>query len=304
MAAVELRDLEYFLACVEEKRVTKAARRAHVAQPTLSHALARLEGELGERLLDRGPRAALCPTDAGRLLEARARAALAQVRAVGEDLAALRGLATGSLRIASIQTLNATLLPGPLASFAHAHPGVRVAVQTYATGDVAEAVRSGRVDLGVVAGMPASALARSPGVAAERLYEEQFVVVVRAADDLAGKRRVRLADLADRPMLMAASGTYTHDVVLEACARAGFTPRVVLSLDSGEALRETVRRGLGLTLLPESYVPVSDRTLRGVPVIDPTPTREVRVLEGPTAGRAAHAFVAELRRAAKVAKKA
>jgi DNA-binding transcriptional LysR family regulator len=296
---VELRDLEYFLACVEEKSVTRAARRVHVAQPTLSHALARLEREVGERLLDRGPRAVLRPTDAGRLVESRARAALAQVRAVRDDVAALRGLATGSLRIASIQTLNATLLPAPLARFARAHPGVRVAVQTYPTGDVVEAVRTGRVDIGVVAGMPAAALARSPGVAAALLYEERFVAVVRPGDALARRRRVRLGDLADRPILMAAPGTYTHDVVVEACARAGFAPRVVLSLDSGEALRETVRRGLGLTLLPESYVPASDETLRAIAVHDPTPVREVRVLEGPTAGRTARAFVAELRRAAK-----
>lgn len=52
---MELRDLEYFLACVEEKSVTRAAQRVHAAQPTLSHALARLEQEIGERLLDRGP---------------------------------------------------------------------------------------------------------------------------------------------------------------------------------------------------------------------------------------------------------
>jgi DNA-binding transcriptional LysR family regulator len=293
---LELRDLEYFLACVDEKSLTRAARRAHVSQPTLSHALARLEGEVGERLLDRGPRAVLRPTDAGRMLEARARAALAQVRAVSEDVAALRGLASGTLRIASIQTLNATLLPAPLARFARAHPGVRVAVTTYATGEVAEAVRTGRVDLGVVAGVLAPAVAPSAGLAAALLYEERFVLVVRAEDPLARRRKVRLADLAERPMLMAAEGTSTHEVVVEACARAGFAPNVAMTLDSGEALRETVRQGVGLTLLPESYVPAFDRGLRGVEVVDPTPTRQVLILEGPTAGRTARAFVAELRR--------
>jgi DNA-binding transcriptional LysR family regulator len=299
MSGVELRDLEYFLACVEEKSVTRAARKVHVSQPALSHALARLENEVGQRLLDRGPRAALRATDAGRLLESRARAALSQVRAFRDDVAALRGLAAGTLRIASIQTLNATLLPPPLARFARAHPGVEVSVTTMPTGEVAEAVRSGRVDVGLVAGMPPSALERSSGLAAALLYEEKFVVVVRAGDDLAKRRRVRLAELAERPMLVAPAGTYTHDVVMDACARAGFVPRVVLTLDSGEALRETVRCGLGLTLLPESYVPTYDHGLRGVEVAAPTPTRKVLLLEGPTAGRAARAFVAELRRTSK-----
>jgi LysR family cyn operon transcriptional activator len=295
MPRVELRDLEYFLACVEERSVTRAARRVHVAQPTLSHALARLEAEAGERLLDRGPRAALRPTDAGRLLEVRARAALAQVRGFGEDVAALRGLTTGTLRVGSIQTLNATLLPAPLARFARAHPGIALSVATYATGDLAEAVRGGRADVGLVAGVPASVLTRMPALTATPLYDERFVVVVRADDPLGQRRRVRLAELRDRPMLLAAPGTYTSEVVLAACARAGFVPRVVLSLDSGEALRETVRAGLGLTLLPRSYVPAFDRGLRGVEVADPGPTRQVLALRGATAGRAAEAFVAELR---------
>ncbi len=71
---------------------------------------------------------------------------------------------------------------------------------------------------------------------------------------------------------------------------------MALSLDSGEALRETVRAGLGLTLLPRSYVPPFDGDLRGVEVTDPTPTRRVLALLGRTAGRAAQAFVAEVRR--------
>lgn len=296
MARVELRDLEYFLACVEEQSVTRAARRVHVAQPTLSHALARLEEDVGERLLDRGPRAALRPTDAGRLLEARARAALAQVRAFREDVAALRGLVTGTLRIGSIQTLSATLLPGPLARFAKAHPGIAVSARTYATGEVAEAVRTGRVDVGLVAGTAASALAGASTLAATVLYEERFVVVVRADDVLGRRRRVRLVELRDRPLLVAAEGTYTREVVLAACARAGFAPRVALSLDSGEALRETVRAGLGLTLLPRSYVPDLDRGLRAVEITGPAPTRHVLALRGASAGRAAGAFVAELRR--------
>ncbi len=171
---------------------------------------------------------------------------------------------------------------------------------TYGTAEVAEAALSGRVDVGLVAGMPAAALERAPALSADPLYEEQFVLVVRADAELARRRRVRLVELAGRPMLLAAPGTYTCEVVLAACSQAGFAPRVVLSLDSGEALRETVRAGLGLTLLPESYVPAFDRGLRAVEVTDPTPTRQVLALRGRGAGRAAEAFIRELRRSGRV----
>jgi DNA-binding transcriptional LysR family regulator len=288
---VELRDLEYFLACVEEGSITGASRRVHVAQPTLSHALARLEQEVGERLLDRGPRAACRPTDAGRLLEARARAALSQVRAFDEDLAAVRGVVRGTLRIGSIQTLNVTLLPEPLARFVRAHPGIDVSVRTFRTGEIADAVRSGRIDVGLVAGLPLSAQA---GMSAKLLYDEEFVLVVRSDDPLGRRRRIALGDVRQRPMLVAAPGTYTWEVVLAACKRAGFSPNVVLSLDSGEALRETVRAGIGLTLLPKSYVPSSDRGLRGIPIDEPAPRRQVFALRADVSSRAADAFVAAI----------
>jgi DNA-binding transcriptional LysR family regulator len=286
--SVELRDLEYFLACVEEGSVTRASRRVHVAQPTLSHALARLEREVGERLLERGPRAACRPTDAGRFLEARARAALSQVRAFDEDLAAVRGVVRGTLRIGSIQTLNVTLLPEPLARFVRAHPAIVLSVRTYRTGEVADAVRSGRIDVGLVAGLPVSA---QPGLSTKLLYEEEFVLVVRSDDPLGRRRRIALREVSERPMLLAAPGTYTWEVVVDACRRAGCSPRVVLSLDSGEALRETVRAGLGLTLLPRSYVPSSDQSLRGIPILDPAPRRQVYALRSDVSSRAADAFV-------------
>src|SRR6478735_7690684 len=129
---MELRDLEYFLAVVEARSVTLAARRVHAAQPTLSHALSRLEEELGERLLLRKARAPLSLTDAGELVAARARQALSAVTALKDDLAGLRGQVAGNLRIAAVQSLSATLLPGVLARLAKQYPAVKPSVRTLA----------------------------------------------------------------------------------------------------------------------------------------------------------------------------
>ena len=137
---MELRDLAYFLACVEHGSVTAAARAVHVAQPTLSHALARLEREAGARLLDRRPRERLRPTAAGQLLRARAQETLAAVSGFGADLAALNGLERGELLVGSIQSLNATLLPTPIASFVARYPGIALAVRTHCPMYVSETV--------------------------------------------------------------------------------------------------------------------------------------------------------------------
>lgn len=278
---MDLRDLEYFLAVVEAKSVTRAARRVHAAQPTLSHALNRLETELGERLLERKAKAPLRLTDAGELVAARARQALSSVTAMRDDLAALRGQVAGQLRIAAIQSLSATLLPGVLSRLAREYPAIKPSVRTLAAESIARAVASGRADVGLVAGAPRSALR---GLSVKLLFEEPLVALMRRGDALARAKRLRLSQLAGRELLLVPDGTFLSDMVHEACERAGFVPRVRLTLASAEALRETVRAGLGLTILPRGYVSPTDRDLVAVPLSHPTPKREVLLVERGAAG--------------------
>lgn len=273
---MDLRDLEYFLAIVEAKSVTLAARRVHAAQPTLSHALARLETELGERLLERKARTQLRLTDAGELVAERARQALSAVTALRDDLAALRGHVAGQLRIAAIQSLSATLLPPVLAELARQYPDIKPSVRTLAAESIARAVASGRADVGLVAGAPRSTLR---GLNVKLLFEEPLVALMQARDSLAKRARLRLSQLSGRELLLVPDGTFLSDTIHEACAEAGFTPRVRLSLASAEALRESVRAGLGITILPRGYVVRGDRELVAVPLTHPTPRREVLLVE-------------------------
>jgi DNA-binding transcriptional LysR family regulator len=295
---MDLRDLEYFLAIVEAKSVTLAARRVHAAQPTLSHALARLESELGERLLERKARAALRLTDAGEVVARRAREALSAVTALKDDLAQLRDHVGGNLRIAAIQSLSATLLPRVLARLAIDYPDIKPSVRTLAAESIARAVAAGRADVGLLAGAPRSTLR---GLSVKLLFEEPLVALMPRTDALARRKRLRLGQLAERELLLVPDGTFLSDTIHEACAVAGFVPRVRLTLASAEALRETVRAGLGITILPRGYVAPADRELVGVPLTHPTPRREVLLVErGPqqlATPRAVAAFTDVLDRA-------
>ena len=205
---MELRDLNYFLACVEHRSVTAAARAIHVAQPTLSHALARLEREAGVRLLDRRPRDDLRPTAAGRLLLARARDARAAIDGFAADLAALQGLARGELLVASIQSLNATLLPVPIARFVARYPGVALGVRTHPAEAIAQAVRHGREEIGFVAGAPPETLA---GLSVRRLHQERFVAIIHKSDALARRRKIPMAALRDRALALVPAGRLYRD---------------------------------------------------------------------------------------------
>jgi DNA-binding transcriptional LysR family regulator len=269
---MELRDLEYFLACVESGSVTRAAGRVHVAQPTLSHALARLESELGVRVLDRGARSPLRVTEAGQRLVERARQALSALGALSDDLAEIASGARGRLRLCAVQSACVTLLPRALAEFSRTHPGVELSVRTLAAEKIAKAVASGQADLGFVAGAPSSALR---DVERELVRREELVALVRKKDPLARRKVVPLSALAERSFVLVPGGTFTGEIIHDACREAGFAPRVVLTLSSAEALCEVVRAGLALTILPGGYLRRSDSELCAVRLRNPTPRRDL-----------------------------
>jgi len=264
--------LSYFLACVEAGSVTRAARQVHVAQPTLSHALARLESELGVRLLERGARAPLRLTEPGERLVLRARQALAALGALRDDLSDVAAGSKGTLRLCAVQSACVTVLPRALAEFSRAHPGVELSVRTLAAEKIVKSVASGQSDLGFVAGAPTATLRE---VEAELLRHEQLVALVRKSDPLAQRRSVHLSSLAARDLVLVPAATFTGEIIHQACRDAGFAPRVLLTLSSAEALCELVRAGLALTILPEGYLRASDSELRAVRLTHPTPRRDL-----------------------------
>jgi len=269
---MELRDLSYFLACVDSGSITRAARQVHSAQPTISHALARLEAELGVRVLERGARAPMRVTEAGQRLAERARQALAALGALPDDLAEVQSGVRGQLRLCAVQSVCVSLLPRALAAFANEHPGVELSVRTLAAEKIAKSVASGQADLGFVAGAPGSALRE---VERELLRREELVALVRKKDPLARRKVLRLSALAERPLVLVPSATFTGEIIHEACHAAGFAPRVVLTLSSAEALCEVVRAGLALTILPAGYLRRSDPDLVAVRLKEPTPRRDL-----------------------------
>ncbi|HEY5959426.1 MAG TPA: LysR family transcriptional regulator [Polyangiaceae bacterium] len=274
--AMELRDLIYFLACVDDGHLTRAAKRLHVAQPTLSHAIARLEAQAGESLLER-PRTGrprITTTAAGKMLEERARRAVGEVQAFKDDLSALRGVLRGEVRIGSMQTLNSTVLPKPLARFALDHPEVQISLHTLAAEDIPAALVESRIDVGLIAGAPVQVLTE---LETRKLCSEELVAIVRSDDALAKRRSMGLRQLADQAFVMVLKGTFTDGLIVTACRKAGFIPRVLLRLESGEAIREVVRAGLGITILPAGYLGKGDPSLRAVRLTQPTPKREVHV---------------------------
>jgi len=270
---MELRQLAYVVAVAEESSFTKAAARAHVAQPAISQQIAQLERELGQRLFDRSDRRVRL-TPAGEAFLPYARTAL-EATAVGRDaVASLHGVLAGRLIIGTIPCppdwLNARL-----AEFARRHPAVRLTVHVASPETLADEVATGSLDTALIGVMnprlpagPAGQRLR-PSLASQTVSIEPLVVGVTADHPLAQSPGVTLTDLKDESFVTLTSGTGLRAVVEAAAAAAGFTIDVKAEATDLVTLTDLVAQGIGVGVFPESVTVRARGQLVAIPLIRP-----------------------------------
>ncbi|GHH85722.1 transcriptional regulator [Streptomyces sulfonofaciens] len=253
--------LAQFVAVARHEHVTRAAQQLGMPQPTLSRALARLEGDLGVTLFARQGRR-LRLTRAGVTFRGAAERALAEVERAAESVR----VEAGRISFGFLHTLGPETVPELLRAFRVDHPQVRFQlVQTYGEA-MLERLRAGTLDLCVTSPLP-----DEPGLVARRLAEQRLRLVVPNGHRLAGRRRARLAEVAGEPFVTLEPGFGLRRITDALCAEAGFTPRVAFEGEEVETLRGLVAAGLGVALLPSPPVPRA-----GVTELDVVGQRAVR----------------------------
>ena len=243
---MDLRQLRYLDAVAKARSFTAAALDLHVAQSALSQQVAKLERELGVELLRRTTRRVEV-TEAGELVLARGRRALAEAEAIRADLDALHGLVRGRLRIGGVPPLSGLHPAQVIAEFGRAHPGIDITIREEVAATLIVELARGDLDVVLalvdVAGVP-------PGVTGRRLLDEELVLITAPGHPLAAKKRVPHAALADEPLVAYGTGSALR-VELERLVPA---PRVIAEANELSTLRELVALGLGVTLMPAAVV--------------------------------------------------
>lgn len=265
---IELRLLRQFIAVAEERHVRRAADRLGMAQPPLSTAMRRLEDVVGVPLFDRSRRR-LALTAAGVALVEEARRTLDQAdHAVAVARQAGQGL-TGLLRVTFVGSAMFERLPPRLQAFRARHPGVALDLREATTMRQLDDLRGGRADLGFV--IPP--LPDSEGVEQRPVWAEPMAAVVPAGHPLAGRRRIGLSDLADDAFVMfpQGQGPGFHAAILEACAAAGFVPRVAQSAHQMHAIVSLVEAGFGVSVVPDSLRRLRPAGVRYLALAEPAP---------------------------------
>lgn len=276
LIAPDLRDVRYFASVVEHGSLSRAAEVLKVSQPTLSHAIGRLEAQLGGPLWRRSAnrRAGVVPTELGQRVLERGGRALAELTALAQDAAMLRGLAAGELRVGCVQSLTATLLPQWVSRFLTQHPAIVLELPLITSESAAELVRDGKLDAALVVGPGPT----DPHLKRLRCGEQELVAVVRSDHALACASEVALSALAKEPFVFVPAGTFAAVAIEELCRRAGFTPEVRARLASISGLCALVRAGVGITILPQGCLAAGERELVEVRFAVPKPRRAVHLV--------------------------
>ncbi|HWH93242.1 MAG TPA: LysR substrate-binding domain-containing protein [Baekduia sp.] len=243
---MELRQLRYFDAVARARSFTAAALDLHVAQSALSQQVAKLERELGVELLRRTTRRVEV-TEAGELVLARGRRALAEAGAIRADLDALRGLVRGRLRIGGVPPVSGLHPAAIIAEFGRTYPGVDITIREEVAAQLLVELGDGSLDL-VLALIDPREL--SPNLTGRRLLDEELVLITAPDHPLAARKRVPHAALTGEPLVAYGLGSALRAELERLVAE----PRVIAEANELATLRELVALGLGVTLMPAAVV--------------------------------------------------
>ena len=235
--------------------VSGAARAVGIGQPTASEHLRVLESAAGQRLVERNGRGSRL-TEAGSLLAARAREALAALHAGEEELGALAGLEAGTIHIGASTTPGVYLLPDTLGCFRRDHPGVDVEVEIASTDEIVDRLLAGRVQLALVGETEVD-----DRIELTPFLEDEIVGIARPGSLEIKGGRVKPRALAEQTLLVREAGSSTRQTAERSLAERGVRTARVWELDSSEAIKRAAREGLGVAFL--SRYAVAEEIERG-----------------------------------------
>lgn len=262
---MQIRDLEWLLAVADHEHVTDTAAILGVSQPTLSRALARVERELDARLFERAADGVHL-TPIGRTVAQGAREIVTRHEQLLVDVRGELDPDSGVARLAFLDSMSTSLVPQLLREFHAEAPRVRVLLSQEPSHELEADLAHGAVDLAITS-------ARTAGRGWHLLQEERLVVAVPPTHRLAGRARLRLADLAGEELVTTPLGFGFRTLVDGLLRDAGVSLDISFESQDLATIEGLVAAGLGVAIIPEAMV-------------GPSGTLGIQILGSPGARRA------------------
>jgi LysR family hydrogen peroxide-inducible transcriptional activator len=245
---MEVHQLRYFCAVARHGTFTRASEVEHVAQPSLSQQILKLEAELGARLFDRLPRSAKL-TVFGKAFLPKAERILHELEDAKTELRKMSGTENGEVVVGIIPTIAAYLLPTLLRDFAVRHPLVTIKIFEDITPVLLQRLHEGTIDIAVAA-LPIV----GGELASEELLTEKFYAVLPENHRYALRASISLAQLNREPFLLLKEGHCFRDSLIAACHKAKMSPSVIFESGQFATILAMVSAGMGVSAVPAMAV--------------------------------------------------
>jgi DNA-binding transcriptional LysR family regulator len=264
--AITFTQLRTLLAVADQGGFTAAAEQLGTTQPAVSRAIHALEVELGTPLLTRS-RDGVRLTEAGRRALGHARDALAEHDRLRVDVAATAGRVTGTLRLASIPSATARLLPARLRTFTTRYPQVQVRLFEGTDQEVRRWLEQGAAEVAVVT-LPTT----GTKLETRPLAQDELVAVLPAGHQLAARPSVPLAALAAEPFILSTGGC--QPLIAAAARRGGARLNLAFEARETATVLAMVAARLGVSVVPTLSLPAEqNHAIVARPLDPPTPRR-------------------------------
>ena len=239
---MEIHQLRYFCAVARTGNFSRAAEQEHVAQPSLSQQIMKLEAELGAKLFDRLGRS-VSMTRFGEAFQKRAQAVLRELGQARSEVQQMSGIEGGRVVLGAIVTVAPYLLPIQLATFAGTHPNIELTVIEDILLGLSK-LHSGGIDVALLA-LPA------PGreLICEEILTEPLRVVVPENHRLAAKQSISLKEIGKDLFLLVKEGHCFRKTTIEACHRARVASNVIFESGQFATILGMVAAGIGVSVI-------------------------------------------------------
>jgi LysR family hydrogen peroxide-inducible transcriptional activator len=267
---LEFRQILYVLKIAEEKNFSRAAEQLHVAQPSLSQQLSKLEKELGVLLFDRTTNSVELTYAGERFIENAVKIIdlSEQLKKEMQDISEIK---KGKLIVGSMPMTGAHLLPKVLPVFRNLYPDVEITLVEETSFDLEALTSKGKTDISLL-----SLPLREELLDWVPIYDEEICVALPSDHPMARKGKIHLQELKDEPFILLKKGQGLRNMAFDLCSAAGFTPHVAFESSNVETVQSLVVAGMGVAFVPRlvarttrssmlpSYVsldPIAARTL-------------------------------------------
>ncbi|MFF2482221.1 LysR family transcriptional regulator [Paenibacillus sp. NPDC058071] len=243
---MELRQLQYVKQIAIEKNFSRAAEKLHIAQPSLSQQLSKLEQELGVLLFRRTTNSVEL-TQAGEVFITKAQTILDAVEQLVQEMDDMAQMRRGRLVVGTMPITGSHILPLVLPVFGERFPQIEVVLVEETSARLEQLTASGGTDISLLS-LPLI----DASLAWEPLMEEEICIAVPPGHRLASlDRPVKVSELANEPFVGLKKGQGFRQITVELCQRSGFTPNIVFESSNMETIQSLVAGGMGIAFVPK-----------------------------------------------------